>query len=210
MLSEPSISFAEQDVACFSNASGDRNPLHLSHEYARRTPYGQQVVFGCLGAVACLGHVRLPAGWSATSLEAEFARPMFLGVPYRVEVSEKEGKWRARLFDGSALVVSVAVTAELSHRNEAREEVAVGSVFERCDAAVRREQDIVPGLEISGAYACNPVALANVSGAMGGRGSAPGHAALLEQLFGWDGAAWRIRSFLQARLALPRNGSAPR
>ncbi len=92
MLSESSISFAEQDVAGFSDASGDRNPLHLSHEYARRTPYGQQVVFGCLGAVACLGHVRLPAGWSATSLEAEFARPMFLGVPYRVEASRKRGK----------------------------------------------------------------------------------------------------------------------
>ena len=126
-----------------------------------------QVVFGCLGAVACLGHVRLPAGWSATSLEAEFPRPMFLGVSYRVEVSEKAGKWRARLFDGSALVVSVTVTAQLSHRNEAREEVAVGSAFERCDAAVRREQDIVPGLEVSGAYACNPVALAQLAARWG-------------------------------------------
>ena len=90
---EPSISFTEQDLAVFSEASGDRNPLHLSQEYARRTPYGQPVVFGCLGAMACLGHIRLPAGWSATSLEAEFLRPMFLGVMYRVETSEKEGRW---------------------------------------------------------------------------------------------------------------------
>lgn len=167
-FSQPSVSFAEEDVAVFSEASGDRNPLHLSHDYARRTPYGQPVVFGCLGAMACLGRVRLPSGWSATSLEAEFPRPMFLGVRYRVETSEKEGRWCGRLFDGSALVVSVTVTAELSRRNETLEEIAAAAAFERCDAAVRQEEDIVPGLETSGVYACNTVALAALAARWGG------------------------------------------
>jgi NAD(P)-dependent dehydrogenase (short-subunit alcohol dehydrogenase family)/acyl dehydratase len=152
------ITFTERDLAVFSEASGDRNPLHLSQEYARRTPYGQPVVFGCLGAMACLGHIRLPAGWSATSLEAEFLRPMFLGVTYRVETSEKEGKWKARLFDGSLPTVSVTVTAELSHGKEPLEEMA--AAFERREAAVRQQEDIVPGLKISGVYACDAVALA--------------------------------------------------
>jgi NAD(P)-dependent dehydrogenase (short-subunit alcohol dehydrogenase family)/acyl dehydratase len=168
MFGQPFVSFAEQDVAVFSDASGDRNPLHLSHDYARRTPYGQPVVFGCLGAMACLGHFHLPAGWSATSLEAEFSRPIFLGVTYRVETSEKDGRWRARLFDGSALVVSVTVTAELSHRNETLEEIAPAPAFERRDAAVRQEEDIVPGLEVSGVYACNAVALATLAARWGG------------------------------------------
>ena len=119
---QPSVSFAEEDVAVFSDASGDRNPLHLNHDYARSTAYGQPVVFGCLGAMACLGHIRLPAGWSAKSLEAEFGRPMFLGVAYRIETSQKDGKWRARLFDGSAVVVSLTVTAEPSNGNEMLEE----------------------------------------------------------------------------------------
>lgn len=166
-LGQPFVSFTEQDVATFSDASGDRNPLHLSHDYARRTPYGQPVVFGCLGAMACLGHVRLPADWSATSLEAEFRQPIFRGVTYRVETSEKEGKWRARLFDGSALVVSVTVTAELSHTIETPEELAGASAFERCDPAVRHEEDIFPGLEISGVYACNTVALATLAARWG-------------------------------------------
>jgi NAD(P)-dependent dehydrogenase (short-subunit alcohol dehydrogenase family)/acyl dehydratase len=152
------ITFTERDLAVFSEASGDRNPLHLSQEYARRTPYGQPVVFGCLGAMACLGHIRLPAGWSATSLEAEFLRPMFLGVTYRVETSEKEGKWKARLFDGSLPTVSVTVTAELSHGKEPLEEMA--AAFERREAAVRQQEDIVTGLKISGVYACDAVALA--------------------------------------------------
>jgi NAD(P)-dependent dehydrogenase (short-subunit alcohol dehydrogenase family)/acyl dehydratase len=166
-FSQPSFSFTEQDVALFSDASGDRNPLHLSHAYARRTPYGEPVVFGCLGAIACLAHVHLPAGWSATSLEAEFGRPMFLGVMYRVETSEKNGRWRVRLFDGSAPVVSVTVTAKLYHRNETLREIAADSVFERCDAAVRQEDDIVPGLEISGTYACNTEALATLAARCG-------------------------------------------
>ena len=166
-LGQPSVSFTEEDVAVFSNASGDRNPLHLSHDYARRTPYGQPVVYGCLGAIACLSHIHLP-GFSATSLEAEFSRPMFLGVMYRIETSEKEGRWRARLFDGSALVVSVTLTAEPSHSNEPLEETAAASPFGRLDAAVRHEHEIVPGLEVSGVYACNSVALEALALRFGG------------------------------------------
>ena len=177
---QPFVSFAEQEVAIFSKASGDRNPLHLSHDYARRTPYGQPLVFGCLGAIACLGHVHLPAGWSATSLEAEFRQPIFLGVMYRVETSEKEGRWRARLFDGSALVVSVTVTAEPSPRNQTLELIAAAGAFERRDAAVRRQEDIVPGLEISGVYSCNTVALATLAARWGGVDP------LLTTLLGWS------------------------
>ena len=165
---EPCVSFAEQDVAVFSDASGDRNPLHLSPDYARRTPYGRPVVFGCLGALACLSHVHLPTGWSATSLEAEFGSPLFLGVRYRVETSEKEGRWRARLFDGSAPVVSVTVTAELSNGNETLEDIVAAPVFERGDAAIRQEEEIVPGLAISGVYACDTAALAALVARWGG------------------------------------------
>ena len=156
---QPFVSFSERDVALFSDASGDRNPLHLRHDYARSTPYGQPVVFGCLGAMTCLAHLHLPAGWSATSLEAEFRGPMFVRVKYRVQTSEIAGKWRAQLFDGSAAVVSVTLTAVPHDENETIEEAAVPAAFERGEPAVRQEEDIVPGLEISGVYACNSVAL---------------------------------------------------
>src|SRR5277367_5644359 len=154
MSGQTYITFTEEDLALFSEASGDRNPLHLSHEYARSTPYGRPVVFGCLGATACLGHMGLPAGWSATSLEAEFLRPMFVGVRYRFETSQKEGNWEARLFDGSTHVLLVKVAAAVSGGNEPPQEVAAAPTFERRDAAVRQQQDIIRGLNISGAYAC--------------------------------------------------------
>jgi len=164
---QTSISFTEQDLAAFSEASGDRNPLHLSQEYARRTPYGQPVVFGCLGAMACLGRIGLPAGWSATSLEAEFLRPMFLAVVYRVETSEEEGRWRGRLFDGSMPALRVTLTAEPFHGNETDEEIVAAEAFERLSPAVRQQEDIVPGLKISGAYTCNAAALASLAARWG-------------------------------------------
>src|ERR1700730_9370788 len=108
------ISFTEDDLVQFSEASGDRNPLHLSREYARQTPYGQPVVYGCLGAIACLGLIRLPDGWSAISFDARFHWPMFLGVQYRVEIVRRADRWDARLFDGSTAVLTLKLAAKLS------------------------------------------------------------------------------------------------
>lgn len=157
------ISFTEQDLAIFSAASGDRNPLHLNQEYARRTAYGQPVVFGCLGAMACLGRIRLPTGWRATFLKAEFLRPMFVGVSYRVEAAAKDGKWEARLFDGSILAVLVVVEAELFNLTPDAPEEVHGTFFERRDAAVREETATVAGLKISGAYACDSAVLSTLA-----------------------------------------------
>ncbi len=82
---------------------------------------------------------------------------------YRIETSQTEGRWVARLFDGTTPVVSVVVTAEPSNEDEIPEEVASPSAFERRDAAVRLQQDIFPGLQISGIYPCNVAALATLA-----------------------------------------------
>jgi NAD(P)-dependent dehydrogenase (short-subunit alcohol dehydrogenase family)/acyl dehydratase len=153
------ISFTEQDLALFSAASGDRNPLHLSQEYARRTPYGQRVVYGCLGAIACLGRIRLPASSSPASVDARFHAPILLGVNYRVDIIRRENRWEARLFDGSAAVLTLKVSAKSSQGNEAPKVTGAPSVFERHAAAVREQESIVPGVTVSGAYGCNAEAL---------------------------------------------------
>src|ERR1019366_397981 len=85
----------------------------------------------------------------------------------RVETLEKEGRWEARLFDGSTPAVLVTVTGEVFHRNETPEEIVTASAFERRDAAVRQQEDIVPGLKISGVYACNAATLATVAARWG-------------------------------------------
>jgi NAD(P)-dependent dehydrogenase (short-subunit alcohol dehydrogenase family)/acyl dehydratase len=153
------VTFSKDDLTLFSKASGDRNPLHLSEEYARGTPYGEPVVFGCLGALACLGHVLLPAGELAT-LHGEFLRPMFPGVHYRVESTKKEGNWVARLLDGSLPVVSLTITPGSQTEGDAEAGLAPTGCFDRREPAVRTREEIVPGLEISGHYACDAAAVA--------------------------------------------------
>ena len=92
-------------------------------------------------------------------LEADFLRPIFLGVKYRVDTLEEEGTWRVRLFDGKHAHFSVRVTAEMFQEDETPVEPAATNAFERTDPAVRQQEDIVPGLKVSGAYACNAAAL---------------------------------------------------
>jgi len=54
----------------------------------------------------------------------------------------------------------VTVAAGVLDRNEPLEETVADYPFERVDAAVRQQKDIVPGLTVSGAYACNAAKLA--------------------------------------------------
>lgn len=44
------ITVSEDMVKKFSELSGDNNPLHMDDSYASKTPYGQRVVHGMLGA----------------------------------------------------------------------------------------------------------------------------------------------------------------
>jgi len=92
---------------------------------------------------------------------------MFVGVKYRVETSQEEDRWVARLLDGSTPAVLVVVTGEVFHGNEILGEIVVDSAFERRDAVVRQPEDIVPGLKISGVYACNAAILAIVASRWG-------------------------------------------
>jgi NAD(P)-dependent dehydrogenase (short-subunit alcohol dehydrogenase family)/acyl dehydratase len=176
-MSNDLIRFSEEDLRLFSAASGDRNPLHLSPEYAGRTSYGQRVVFGALGAIACFGGMPALAGLRVSGLTADFLRPMFLDIDYRVQTTVSDGEWIAHLYDGSVLVLSLAVRAAAPVL-----ENAVGSFaapfFERSDAAVRDENEIVPGMVVSGRHACDSSALA----ALGRRWRVNGHPSVLPAL----------------------------
>jgi NAD(P)-dependent dehydrogenase (short-subunit alcohol dehydrogenase family) len=92
---------------------------------------------------------------------------MFLGVIYRLETWEKEGKWGRRLFDGTLPVVSVMLSAKISNQTDTLEETVTSGTFGRVGAAVRQQEEIVPGMEISGVYNCNSAALGVVAARWG-------------------------------------------
>src|SRR4051794_22404882 len=103
------VRFTQKDLELFRDASGDRNPLHLSREYASKTAYGQQVVFGALGAIACLGRLGHASGTTITKVTADFHRPVFLDVNYTIRVTEQGSSQVARLQDGTVPVLTLSV-----------------------------------------------------------------------------------------------------
>src|SRR5262249_43506392 len=145
------------DLQLFSVASGDRNPLHLSDEYARRTPYGERVVFGALGALAALRDYDPSPHRRAVRIEAEFLRPMFLRVNYRLETATTQSEYRARLFDGSIPVFSLVLKMAPEATLDATAEPA-GAVFERSEAALHQATELREGLSVKGTYRSDPSA----------------------------------------------------
>jgi NAD(P)-dependent dehydrogenase (short-subunit alcohol dehydrogenase family)/acyl dehydratase len=104
------VRFTPDDLDLFARASHDSNPLHLSDAYARKTPYGERVVFGALGALACLARLRERPASVVAQLTAEFASPMFVGVDYEVDLLEDSAE-RARvvLRDGRQTLLKLDV-----------------------------------------------------------------------------------------------------
>lgn len=84
------IRFVREDLDRFSSASHDRNPLHLSDEYAMRTPYGGRVVFGILDGLTALGLVADRPGWNLSRVEFEFFDIALLDVDYSVQMRESD------------------------------------------------------------------------------------------------------------------------
>src|SRR5947209_9223286 len=146
-----SVRFQEEDLTLFCAASGDRNPLHLSSEYASRTPYGQRVVFGALGALACLGRLPIANSEKVKRFTADFHRPIFINIDYRIVVTTRAEGYLARLSDGSTPLLTLAVTVTPDSEIEASQD-AMEPHFDREEPARRTLADVSPGLRLTGQY----------------------------------------------------------
>ena len=104
------IRFTDEDVERFSVASLDFNPLHWSEDYARKTPFGQRVVHGMLGFMACLRGLTVPSRATPSRITVDFKSPLLLGVDYELRVlSESAGGVKAVLTDGSTTVTRIGL-----------------------------------------------------------------------------------------------------
>ncbi len=107
------IRFTKEHLEVFSAASLDRNPLHLSDEYARRTPYGGRVVFGVLNTLFAIGNAEVSdrLGTTISSVECEFFDVALLGVDYTVDTTGSgTDEVIIRVSDGRRPVLEVALT----------------------------------------------------------------------------------------------------
>ena len=141
--------FSFDDLQLFSAASHDRNPIHVSGEYARKSFYGDQVVFGMLGVLACLGHVSPPENCVLAKIHVEFPGAMFLGTEYKVTVTQRtDESFSARLYDGSKLLVKTEVAFCNGNPGE-MEYSGAGRANRRAPADT---DEIIEGATVTGEY----------------------------------------------------------
>jgi len=139
------------DMPLFSAVSHDVNPLHTDSDYARRTPFGEPVVFGILGAIGALQHVPDRPGQALRTVSLLFLNPLFVGVPYRVSVTSDEAGDKIEIFDGKRRLMQCAFTYQ-----QAAEPIATPAAVEptcsRTIPAEWEEADLTAGLRITGIF----------------------------------------------------------
>lgn len=118
----------ETDLVNFAGLTGDYDPLHVDHEFARLTPFGRRIAHGLLGLslVAGLGS---HSPWMQTAaflriVEWKFQKPMFIGdtVHVETEVVEKQRSkgrrrgtivWQRSLVNQAGEIVQTGTTETL-------------------------------------------------------------------------------------------------
>ena len=85
----------EDLVLSFSNVSGDKNPIHLSKSYARKTRFGKRIAHGMLiGSLISkiLGNYFPGQGTIFLKSELKFKKPVYIGdtVNIKVRVIQKD------------------------------------------------------------------------------------------------------------------------
>lgn len=104
------LCFTMEDIKHFSQISLDRNPLHISREYSRKTPYGQPVVFGVLCGIASMGFLPERSGQIVSKVIMDFYGPILLGVDYQVVLKKNHtSKVDISVYDGWREMLSLSI-----------------------------------------------------------------------------------------------------
>lgn len=114
--------FTEEDVFLFAGITGDRNPIHISKEFAAKTRFGERIAHGILtaGLISAVIGMKLPGpGCLYVSQTLSFLGPVRIGdeITARAEIVEVISGKRLRIrtqcvnqrkeivLDGEAIIV---------------------------------------------------------------------------------------------------------
>lgn len=98
----PGRTLTEADIVNFAGLSGDFNPMHINHEYAKATPFRRPIAHGLLGLAISSGiSLYSPPMRTLAFLgikEWQFLNPIFIGdtLSGTSTVIEKEARSRGR------------------------------------------------------------------------------------------------------------------
>jgi len=105
---------SEEDVFLFAGITGDRNPIHISEEYAPKTRFGERIAHGSLtaGLISAVIGMKLPGpGCLYLSQTLDFLAPVKIGdgITARAEIveviSEKRLRMRTQCFNHKKVIV---------------------------------------------------------------------------------------------------------
>jgi NAD(P)-dependent dehydrogenase (short-subunit alcohol dehydrogenase family)/glycosyltransferase involved in cell wall biosynthesis/acyl dehydratase len=149
--SKSNVRFSLKDLRLFSEASHDKNPLHLSAAYTRKTAFGDQVVFGVLGGLACLGQTQNQDNLSLSSVALEFCEPVLTGIDYTVKTSQiSPDRVTTNVYDGRRIVLKMTANYQTKSMDAPIDPAA--HVSARTEPADLRRSDLVRGFAVKGEY----------------------------------------------------------
>jgi len=151
------VKFSLDDLDLFSQASHDKNPLHLSEDYARKTPFAKRVVFGILGGLYGLAHLRDRPNLQLKKITFEFASPLFTDLEYSLEITEHyPSKALIRIYDGRRLMSKATAYFEIGQATKVKN---VKPKSEHKEAILVDSNKIREGHQLKGNYCPDSEAL---------------------------------------------------
>jgi NAD(P)-dependent dehydrogenase (short-subunit alcohol dehydrogenase family) len=149
------IRFDPDDLIAFADASYDRNPLHVSVEYSRKSPFGEPVVFGILGLLKAIAGVEGLQPLDLSGATVDFRGPLFMGVDYFLEVGEvKKNQVTVAIVDAGRRLLTA--TLRYLDAGTGRPGVRVEGQAPRVTANRLGASDLLEGFEVAGRYAPEP------------------------------------------------------
>jgi 3-hydroxybutyryl-CoA dehydratase len=97
------------DVELFASLSGDKNPLHMSEDFAKKTIFGKKIVHGnfIISLFAGMIASNFPGpGSFIISQEFKFVSPVYVNSRLELVLTLEEYNIRANIFYISALCLS--------------------------------------------------------------------------------------------------------
>ena len=110
------ITFSFIDIEEFKKISGDANPLHIDEIYARKTPFGETVVYGVLVLLRAISTIKINKGLFLKKINVEFTKAAFIDIPYTVKIATKsEKRITLNVFDGTISILKANLYIEKSN-----------------------------------------------------------------------------------------------
>jgi NAD(P)-dependent dehydrogenase (short-subunit alcohol dehydrogenase family) len=123
------MKFTREQLDLFQRLSRDQNPLHADVDYARRSQFGQRVMYGVCAIFVALGRWAKGRPFRLEKISAEFRRPLFLETEYELDLAERDGAVTARYRHGGTLQAKIVFTAKLTEARGRKTRDEMGEVL---------------------------------------------------------------------------------